>query len=193
MLIIALFPIYFNRAKPIIGNPFYIRRQLTFSPKGELDNTIINSNPNLKNINLLYYYNLRDSNYILKLNLTKEQRKYLFKFEDSVGVFDTDKKTIFQKSRLENYFTENSAIQKNISSLLSRIPKNISNIDLRTEYDSYEYLIWINSKKFFNNKFYIGCSDNVGYKSFSKNLKDTNFYSLQITDKNKYWTYRVLD
>lgn len=193
MLFLAIFPVYFNRAKPIIGNPFYIRRQLTFSPKGELDNFIINSNPNLKNINLLYYYNLIDSNYILKLNLTKEQRKYLFKFEDSVGVFDNDKKTIFQKSRLENYFTENVAIQKNIISLLSRIPKNINNIDLRTEYDSYEYLIWINSKKYFNNKFYIGCSDNVGYKSYSKNLKDTNFYSLQITDKNKYWTYKVLD
>ena len=100
MLIIALFPIYFNRAKPIIGNPFYIRRQLTFSPKGELDNTIINSNPNLKNINLSYYYNLIDSNYILKSNLTKEQCKFLFKFEDSIGVFDTDKKTIFQKSTL---------------------------------------------------------------------------------------------
>ena len=54
MLIIALFPIYFNRAKPIIGNPFYIRRQLTFSPKGELDNTIINSNPNYYNKEVEY-------------------------------------------------------------------------------------------------------------------------------------------
>ena len=37
----------------------------------------------LRNINISYYYNLTDSNYILKSNLTKEQRKYLFKFEDS--------------------------------------------------------------------------------------------------------------
>ena len=191
MLIIALFPIYFNRAKPIIGNPFYIRRQLTFSPKGELDNSIINSNPNLKNINLLYYYNLIDSNYILKLNLTQQQRKYLFKFEDSIGVFETDKKTIFQKSRFENYFTENPVIKDNIDSLMSRIPKNINKIDLRTEYDSYEYLIWVYSKKFFNNNFYIGSSDNVGYKSYSKNIKDSNFYSLQITDKNRYWSYKI--
>ena len=191
MLIIALFPIYFNRAKPIIGNPFYIRRQLTFSPKGELDNTIINSNLNLKNINLSYYYNLIDSNYILKSNLTKEQRKYLFKVEDSIGVFDTDKQTIFQKTRLENYLTENPSIQKNIDSLFTRIPKNINKIDLRTEYDSYEYIIWVYSKKYFNNNFFIGSSDNVGYKSYSKNLKDSNFYSLQISDKNKYWSYKI--
>ena len=193
MLIIALFPIYFNRAKPIIGNPFYIRRQLTFSPKGELDNSIINSNPNLKNINLSYYYNLIDSNYILKSNLTNDQRKTMFLFEDSIGVFDTDKKTIFQKSRFENYFTENPVIKDNIDSLMSRIPKNINKIDLRSEFDSYEYLIWIYSKKHYNNKFYIGSSENVGYKSYSKNLKDSNFYSLQITDKNKYWSYKILN
>ena len=74
---------------------------------------------------------------------------------------------------------------------MSRIPKNINKIDLRTEYDSYEYLIWVYSKKYFNNNFYIGSSDNVGYKSYSKNLKDSNFYSLQITDKNKYWSYKI--
>ena len=193
MLIIALFPIYFNRAKPIIGNPFYIRRQLTFSPKGELDNSIINSNPSLKNINLLYYYNIIDSIYILKSNLTKVQRKYLFKFEDSIGIFDADKQTIFQKSRLDNYVTENPDVQKNINSLLSRIPKNINKIDLRTEYDSYEYLIWVYSKKHFNYNFYIGISDNVRYKVYSKNLKDSNFYSLQITDKNKYWSYKIIN
>ena len=82
------------------------------------------------------------------------------------------------------------AIQKNIHSLFTIIPKNINKIDLRTEYDSYEYLIWVNSKIYFNNKFYIGSSEKVGYKSYSKNLKDTNFYSLQISYKNKYWSYK---
>ena len=91
----------------------------------------------------------------------------------------------------ENYFTENSNIQKNIDSLFARLPKNKNKIDLRTEYDSYEYLIWIYSEKYFNNNFYIGSSDIVGYKSFSKNLKPTNFYSLQITDKNKNWSYKM--
>ena len=191
MLFLAIFPVYFNRAKPIIGNPFYIRRQLTFSPKGELNNSIINSNPSLKNINLLYYYNIIDSIYILKSNLTKEQRKDLYIFEDSIGIFEADKQTIFQKTRLDNYFTENPAIQKNIDSLFTIIPKNINKIDLRTEYDSYEYLIWVNSKIYFNNIFYIGSTQNVGYKSYSKNLKDSKFYSIEITDKNKYWSFKI--
>ena len=193
MLFLAIFPVYFNRAKPILGNPFYLRRQITYSPKGELDSLILNSNPSLRNINLLYYYNLINSNYILKTNLTNEQRKTLFLFEDSIGLFDADKKTVFQKTELENYFTENPSVQKNIESLFEKLPKNKNRIDLRTEYDSYEYLIWIYSKKHYNNIFYIGSSENVGYKSYSKNLRDSNFYSLQITDKNKYWSYKILN
>ena len=191
MLFLAIFPVYFNRAKPILGNPFYLRRQITYSPKGELDSLILNSNPSLININLLYYYNLINSNYILKTNLTNEQRKTLFLFEDSIGIFDADKKTVFQKTELENYFTENLSVQKNIDSLFVKLPENKNRIDLRTEYDSYEYLIWVYSKKYFNNNFYIGSSENVGYKSYPKNLKDSNFYSLQISDKNKSWTYII--
>ena len=84
MVFLAMFPVYFNRAKPILGNPFYVRRQITCSPKGELDSLILNTNPSLRNINLLYYYNLINSNYILKTNLTNEQRKTLFLFEDSM-------------------------------------------------------------------------------------------------------------
>ena len=193
MIFLAIFPVYFNRAKPILGNPFYLRRQITNSPKGELDSLILNSNPSLRNINLLHYYNLINSNYILKTNLTNEQRKTLFLFEDSIGIFDVDKKTIFQKTELENYFTENPIVQKNIETFFIKLPKNKNRIDLRTEYDSYEYLIWVYSKKYFNYKFYIGSSENVGYKSYSKNLRDSNFYSLQITDKNRKWTYKVLD
>jgi hypothetical protein len=193
MLFLAIFPVYFNRAKPVIGNPFYIRRQITYSPKGELDSLILNLNPSLKKTNLLSYYNLVNSNYVLKPNLTKLERITLFKFEDSIGIFDADKKTVFQKTELENYFTENPNIQKNIGALFSKLPKNKNRIDLRTEYDSYEYLIWVYSKKYFNNKFYIGSSENVGYKSYSKNLKDSNFYSLQITDKNKYCSYKILN
>jgi len=193
MLFLAIFPVYFNRAKPIIGNPFYIRRQITYSPKGELDSLILNTNPILKKTNLLSYYNLVDSNYVLKPNLRKKERITLFKYEDSIGLFDTDKKTVFQKTVLENYFTENPSVQKNIDSLFVKLPENKNRIDLRTEYDSYEYLIWVYSKKYFNNMFYIGSSENVGYKSYSKNLKDSNFYSLQITDKNKYWSYKILN
>ena len=69
--------------------------------------------------------------------------------------------------------------------------QKVYKIDLRTKYDSYEYIIWVYSKKYFNNKFYIGSSDNIGYKSYSKNLKVSNFYSLQISDKNKSWTYKI--
>ena len=124
----------------------------------------------------------------------------MFKLEDSIGLFDFDKKTIFQKSRLDNYFTQNPSIQKNMDTLFSKISKDnslnnsISNkpiyIDLKTEFDSYEYLIWVYAKANFRNGFYIGNSDSLKYRSYSKNIIDPMLYNLEVTDKNKNWTIK---
>jgi hypothetical protein len=199
-LIISIFPVYFNRAKPIIGNPFYLRRVLTNSPKGDIEERTIATMPTSIKDKILNNYILKNSNYTLKKDLTKEQRKSLFKLEDSIGVFDFDKKTIFQKSRLENYFTQNPTIQKNIDTLFSSISSaNLANnsingkpifIDLKTEFDSYEYLIWVYAKANFKNGFYIGNTDNLKYRSYSKNIIDSKLYNIVVSDKNKNWTIK---
>jgi hypothetical protein len=196
--IISIFPVYFNRAKPIIGNPFYLRRALTNSPKGDIDSKTLTLLPATKKEEILNNYILTDSIYRLNENLTQEQRKTLFKLEDSIGVFDFDKKTIFQKSRLDNYFTQNPAIRKNMDTLFSNISsanltKNliIGNpiyIDLKTEFDSYEYLVWVYAKAKFKNGFYVGNSDSLKYRSYSKNSIDPKLYNIEVTDKNKNWT-----
>ena len=136
----------------------------------------------------------------VKKDLPKEQRKILFKLQDSVGLFDFDKKTIFQKSRLDNYFTQNPVIQKNLDTLFNNISSaNSANnsingkpifIDLKTEFDSYEYLIWVYAKAKFKTGFYIGNSDTLKYRSYSKNIIDPNMYNIELTDKNKNWTIK---
>ncbi len=199
-LIISIFPVYFNRAKPIIANPFYLRRVLTNSPKGDLDKASLALLPASKKEVILDNYTLVDSSYSLKKDLSKEQTKILFKLEDSIGLFDFDKKTIFQKSRLDNYFTQNPSIQKNMDTLFTKITeanvlKNSINeksifIDLMTEFDSYEYLIWVYAKANFKNGFYIGNSYTLKYRSYSKNIIDPKLYSLEVTDKNKNWTIK---
>jgi hypothetical protein len=120
--------------------------------------------------------------------------------EDSIGLFDFEKKNIFQKSRLDNYFTQNPVIQKNLDTLFGNIPSestaknSISGkpifIDLKTEFDSYEYLIWVYAKAKFKNGLYIGNSDSLKYRSYSKNLVDTKSFNIELTDKNKNWTIR---
>ena len=199
-LIISIFPVYFNRAKPIIGNPFYLRRVLTNSPKGDLDKASLALLSASKKEVILDNYTLVDSSYSLKKDLSKEQRKILFKLEDSIGLFDFDKKTIFQKSRLDNYFTQNPSIQKNMDTLFSKISKDnslnnsISNkpiyIDLKTEFDSYEYLVWVYAKANFKNGCYIGNSDSLKYRSYSKNIIDPLLYNIEASDKNKNWTIK---
>jgi hypothetical protein len=197
-LIISIFPVYFNRAKPVIGNPFYLRRVLTNSPKGDMDKRNIALLPTSKKDEILNNYILTDSIYRLNEDLTQVQRKSLFKLEDSIGLFDFDKKTIFQKSRLDNYFTQNLVIQKNIDTLFSNISStnttknSISGkpifIDLKIEFDSYEYLVWVYAKANFKEGFYIGNSDSLKYRSYTKNIIDPNFYNIKVSDKNKNWT-----
>jgi hypothetical protein len=199
-LIISIFPVYFNRAKPIIGNPSYLRRVLTNSPKGDIDIRTLALLPTSKKDEILNNYNLIESVYLLKKDLSKEQRKSLFKLQDSIGLFDFDKKTIFQKSRLDNYFTQNPGIQKNLDTLFNNISsastaKNLINskpvsIDLKTEFDSYEYLVWVFAKAKFKNGFYIGNSDSLKYRSYSKNIIDPNLYNIEVSDKNKNWTIK---
>ena len=199
-LIISIFPVYFNRAKPIIGNSFYLRRILTNSPKGDLDKGSLALWPSSNKEGILNNYMLVDSTYTLKKDLSNEQRKILFKLEDSIGLFDFDKKTIFQKSRIDNYFTQNPVIQKNMDTLFTKITEaNVSKnsiteklifIDLKTEFDSYEYLIWVYAKANFKNGFYIGNSDSLKYRSYSKNIINSKFYNIEVSDKNKNWTIK---
>ena len=199
-LIISIFPVYFNRAKSIIGNPFYLRRVLTNSPKGDLDKASLALLPSSNKEEILNSYMLVYSSYTLKKDLSNEQRKILFKLEDSIGLFDFDKKTIFQKSRLDNYFTQNPGIQKNMDTLFTKITEaNVSKnsitgkpifIDLKTEFDSYQYLIWVYAKANLKNGFYIGNSDSLKYRSYSKNIIDHKLYILEVSDKNKNWTIK---
>ena len=138
LFLIALLPVYFNRAKPIIIDPFYLKRILVHSPKAE-----------------------------------------------------TKIKNIFEKSRLDNYFTQNQVVQKNIDSLFRTIPKSYNRINLKTEFDSYEYLIWVYAKQKYDS-FFIGNSDSLPYKSYSKNSKPNDYYNIIIQDQNKHWQARFL-
>jgi hypothetical protein len=198
--IIAIFPVYFNTAKPIIGNPFYLRRILTITPKGNIDNTVLRLIPAENKEKILTNYILIDSSYFLKKDLTFDQREALFNLQDSIGLFYFDKRTIFQKSRIDNYFALNPYIQKNMDTLFDHISKPISVnnptnnkqvfINLKTQFDSFEYLIWVYAKANFKNGFYIGNSDSLKYKSYSKNSNNPQLYNIEIVDKNKNWTIR---
>ena len=197
-LFISIFPVYFNRAKPIICNPFYLRRVITNTPKGDLDKASLRLMLASIKEDILKNYILVDSIYTLKKDLSKEKRKILFKLEDSIGLFNFDKKTIFQKSRLDNYFIQNPGIQINMDKLFNIIIQaNVSKnsisrkpifIDLKTEFDSYEYLIWVYAKTNFSKGFYIGNTDSLKYRSYLKNKFNPILYDIEVMDRNKYWT-----
>ena len=134
LLIISLFPVYMNRAKPIIIDPFYLKRVLSHSPKAA---------------------------------------------EGS--------KTVFQKTREENYFVWTPFFQKQLDTIFEKIPPSTNKINLSTEFDSHEYMIWLYAQKHFKHPFYIGTAQGIMYKPFTKNNQPVSFYNMSLVDSSMHW------
>ena len=134
LLIVSLFPVYMNRAKPIIIDPFYLKRVLSHSPKAA---------------------------------------------EGS--------KTIFQKTREENYFVWTPFLQKQLDTLFENIPPTANKINLSTEFDSHEYIIWQYANKHLNHPIYIGTAQGFRYKPFIQNIPPASFYNLSLVDSSMHW------
>jgi hypothetical protein len=139
LFFIALFPVYFNRAKPIIADPFYVKRVLSHSPKASQGG-----------------------------------------------------KTVFQKTRLENYFVWTPFLQNQLDTLYSAIPQVVNKqdtlkIDISTEFDSHEYMIWYYAKQKFGQQLYIGTTQNINYQPFSQNTPKPDFYNLALSDSVMHW------
>lgn len=134
LLIISLFPVYMNRAKPIIIDPFYLKRVLSHSPKA------------------------------------------------AEGC-----KSIFQKTREENYFVWTPFLQKQFDTIFRKIPVDKNVIDLKTDFDSYEYIIWLYARKHFSDNFYIGSKIKSTYNFPSYNNLPHLSYKIQITDSSFLW------
>ena len=124
-------------------------------------------------------------------NLDKKAKYDLYKLEDSIGLFEYDKKTVFQKTRLENYFGQQPFLKANFDQLFQNIPKDKSKLNIKTEFDSFEYLVWVYSKSKFDS-FYIGSLNHSRYKSYPLNIKPSSFYNIELTDQEKKWSYKIL-
>jgi hypothetical protein len=123
-----------NRSKPIIIDPFYLKRVLSNSSKA------------------------------------------------AEGI-----KTVFQKTREENYFVWTPFLQKQLDTLFGNIPPTANKINLSTEFDSHEYMIWHNAHKHLNHPFYIGTAQGFKYKPFTQNNPPASFYNLSLVDSSMHW------
>lgn len=139
LLMIAILPVYFNRAKPIIMDPFYLKRVLSHSPKAA----------------------------------------------EKI-------KTVFEKNRMDNYFVWTPFLQKQLDTVFNQIPLDKNRIDLSTEFDSHEYMIWLYAQKHFKGDVYIGTSQNIHYKPFPQNFPKADNYTIALSDSVMHWKSGIL-
>jgi len=139
LLLIATLPVYFNRAKPIIADPFYLKRVLSHSPKATLGG-----------------------------------------------------KTVFQKTRMENYFVWTPFLASQLDTLFSNIHMTQSNVDtvkmdITTEFDSHEYMIWLKARENFGPNIYIGSAQNITYHPYKSNNRPSNYFNIALKDSTMHW------
>ncbi len=139
LLMTAILPVYFNRAKPIIMDPFYLKRVLSHSPKAA----------------------------------------------EKI-------KTVFEKNRMDNYFVWTPFLQKQLDTVFNQIPIDKNRIDLNTEFDSHEYIIWLYAQKHYKGDFYIGTSQKIHYKPFPQNFPKADSYTIALSDSVMYWKSVIL-
>ncbi len=133
--LVALLPVYFNRAKPIIADPFYLKRVLSHSSKLALGN-----------------------------------------------------KSLFKRSKIDHYFAQNPGLQSNLVAVFDSLNPAQNRILLSSEFDSYEYLVWVLAKDKMQPNFYIGYLPNGKYQSHASNVEPAFFYNTKLVDFKSHWS-----
>jgi hypothetical protein len=101
-------------------------------------------------------------------------------------------KTVFQKSRMENYFVWTPFLATQLDTLFSNLPMNQSKMDtvkmdIITEFDSHEYMIWLKAREKFGSHFYIGSAQNITYHPYKSNNRPSNYFNIALKDSAMHW------
>ena len=187
MILLILFsclPVYFNKNKPILENPYYIIRNVMKIPKKNFNPEFVEGLPhNIKN-NILENYTLINSKYFLNNSISTMKKKKLYFLQDSLNLFYLEKGSIFEKNRIEKYFASNPNEYKKQMKLFSFSINN--KINLKSTNDSYEYPLWVILREEYNNNFYIG-SYIPNFKAYKLNVKKQDFFTTTIQKEGSTW------
>jgi len=179
--VLALPPLLFNKNKPVL--PIAYLRNMVGKPDGYLtkDETINWTTYDFKMMEN-YYIRLNDGSLAIRPDLSSLQLNECFNIQNKLQ--KNYKKSIFENTRLENYFILDPS-SKNV--LDSTYPKNI-NVSYPKVFSSqfeksWEYLYFIYLKKNFGSNFYLGNKLETS-TYFKQNFPEKSFYNV-IWSKNQ--------
>lgn len=154
LIMYAIPAVYLNRNKPMLD--FYQVRSILKKPKGMITQLLFNEQSENIKQKLSKYYLQKDDFYLINQTLPSNINGRLFNLQDSLCFFETEKISIFKKSREENYFINQPYLYPIFNSIFKTIPPRKNRIALQISGDSYEYPLWVFARKKFGNNFKMG-------------------------------------
>jgi len=185
LILFSVFPVYFNKNKPIIENPYYLIRKTLKIPKKNFIPEFIEGVPQNIKSEILENYKLINSRYYLNNNTSAKQKKKLFYMQDSLKLFNLEKGSIFVKNRIEKYYASKPYEFKKQIKLINFSVNNKFNLKITNE--SYEYPLWVIIREKYNNDFFIG-SFTPNFNAYNLNIKKQDFFTTTILNEGEIWT-----
>ena len=192
---LSIIPVYFNIAKPII-DPLGLYRKYKKIPKGTITADIEQKIPLKHRKKILYNYKPGELGFVIKSELSYEQKEKLFNLQDSLLLFENERKNIFNTTRMELYYIANKFLFEKHLKIIDAIKNNSPNICLDIGADSYEYPLWIMLRNKYDNNFKITSLKQktlIIQKNFSSYgkfdylvLEDKTYIQLISPNSNKY-------
>jgi hypothetical protein len=182
LIFYGLIPVYFNLSKPLM-DPLGLYRQFKKMPKGTITADIEQTIPLKYRSKILSFYKPGELGLVLKSGISIDQKEKLYFLQDSIHLFENERKNIFNTSRMELYYVANKFLYQKHLNIVNSINGKIPQIKLDIYGDSYEYPIWIFLRKKFGSNFQLERQSNINGLYSNNNFTKESDIDYVITDK----------
>ena len=182
LIFYGLIPVYFNLSKPLM-DPLGLYRQFKKMPKGTITADIEQTIPLKYRSKILSFYKPGELGLVLKSGISVDQKVKLYFLQDSIHLFENERKNIFNTSRMELYYVANKFLYQKHLKIVNSIKGKMPKVKLDIYGDSYEYPVWIFFRKKFGPNFQLERQSNMSLLYSNNNFTKASDIDYIITEK----------
>jgi hypothetical protein len=164
-------------------DPLGLYRQFKKMPKGTITADIEQTIPLKYRSKILSFYKPGELGLVLKSGISIDQKEKLYFLQDSIHLFENERKNIFNTSRMELYYVANKFLYQKHLNIVNSINGKMPKVKLDIYGDSYEYPVWVLFRKKFGPNFQLERQSDIIALYSINNFTKVSDYDYIISDK----------